>query len=310
MIELNSVAKIFDGNVTALRDVSFSVPTGSICGLLGHNGAGKTTVVKILSTLLRPTAGRAVVAGYDVASQPGQVRASIGLTGQEAALDLLLTGRENLVLFGRLRGMRRNNARRRADELIEQFDMAHAADRPVHTYSGGMRRRIDIAGALVDTPKVLFLDEPTTGLDPRSRRDVWALVSSLSAQDMTVLLTTQYLEEADVLSDSIIILDAGQVIASGTADDLKRRMGFSYCEVTPVNPADLPRIFALVADIEGAEADAATNTVSVPAPNGVATLVEVLRRIETLGVDLHDISLRKPSLDEVFLHLTSSTLTV
>jgi ABC-2 type transport system ATP-binding protein len=306
VIELNSVAKIFDGNVTALRDVSFSVPTGSICGLLGHNGAGKTTVVKILSTLLRPTAGQAVVAGYDVATQPGQVRASIGLTGQEAALDLLLTGRENLVLFGRLRGMRRNTARRRADELIEQFDMAHAADRPVHTYSGGMRRRIDIAGALVDTPKVLFLDEPTTGLDPRSRRDVWALVSSLSAQDITVLLTTQYLEEADVLSDSIVILDAGQVIASGTADDLKRRMGFSYCEVTPVNPADLPRIFALVADIEGAEADASSNTVSVPAPNGVATLVEVLRRIESLGVDLHDISLRKPSLDEVFFKLTGA----
>ena len=310
MIELNSVAKIFDGNVTALRDVSFSVPTGSICGLLGHNGAGKTTVVKILSTLLRPTSGQAVVAGYDVASQPGQVRASIGLTGQEAALDLMLTGRENLVLFGRLRGMRRNTARRRADELIEQFDMAHAADRQVLTYSGGMRRRIDIAGALVDTPRVLFLDEPTTGLDPRSRRDVWALVSSLSAQDITVLLTTQYLEEADVLSDSIVILDAGQVIASGTADDLKTRMGSSYCEVTPVNPADLPRIFALVADIEGAEADVATNTVSVPAPNGVATLVDVLRRIESLGVDLHDISLRKPSLDEVFLHLTSSTITV
>ena len=310
MIELNSVAKIFDGNVTALRDVSFSVPTGSICGLLGHNGAGKTTVVKILSTLLRPTSGQAVVAGYDVVDQPGQVRASIGLTGQAAALDLTLTGRENLVLFGRLRGMRRNTARRRADELIEQFDMKHAADRPVHTYSGGMCRRIDIAGALVDTPRVLFLDEPTTGLDPRSRRDVWALVSSLSAQDITVLLTTQYLEEADVLSDSIVILDAGQVIASGTADDLKTRMGSSYCEVTPVNPADLPQIFALVADIEGAEADVATNTVSVPAPNGVATLVEVLRRIESLGVDLHDISLRKPSLDEVFLHLTSSTITV
>jgi ABC-2 type transport system ATP-binding protein len=309
-IELNGVAKTFGGTVAALRDVSFSVPTGTVCALLGHNGAGKTTVVKILSTLLRPTAGQAVVAGYDVVRQPAKVRASIGLTGQDAALDPLLTGRENLVLFGRLRGMRRTKARLRADELIDQFDMRHAADRRVITYSGGMRRRIDIAAALVDTPKVLFLDEPTTGLDPRSRRDVWALVSSLSAQDITVLLTTQYLEEADVLSDSIVILDAGQVIASGTADDLKRRMGFSYCEVTPVNPADLPRIFAAVADIEGAEAGYAANTVSVPAPDGVATLVDVLRRIERLGIELHDISLRKPSLDEVFLHLTPRTLTV
>jgi len=311
VIELNSVVKTFGGNVTALLDVSFSVPTGSVCALLGHNGAGKTTVVKILSTLLRPTSGQAVVAGYDVVRQPAQVRASIGLTAQDAALDPMLTGRENLVLFGRLRGRRRSSARRRADELLEQFDMQHAADRRVHTYSGGMRRRIDIAAALVDPPKVLFLDEPTTGLDPRSRRDVWALVSSLSAQDITVLLTTQYLEEADVLSDSIVILDAGQVIASGTAEDLKRRMGFTYCEVTPVNPADLSRIFAVVADIEGAEVGYTTNTVSVPAPDGVPTLVEVLRRIETLGVDLHDISLRKPSLDEVFLHLTqSSTVTV
>ena len=307
VIELIGVAKTFGEAVTALRDVSFSVPTGSVCALLGHNGAGKTTVVKILSTLLRPTAGRAAVAGYDVVGQPAQVRASIGLTGQEAALDLMLTGRENLVLFGRLRGLRRQEARRRADELIDRFDMHHAADRQVVTYSGGMRRRIDIAAALVVPPKVLFLDEPTTGLDPRSRRDVWALVSSLSAQDITVLLTTQYLEEADVLSDSVVILDAGQVVASGTADDLKRRMGFSYCEVTPVNPADLNRIFAVVADIEGAEIDNAANTVSVPAPGGVATLTEMLRRIENLGVDLLDISLRKPSLDEVFLHLTPST---
>lgn len=310
MIELTGVAKTFGGSVVALRDVSFSVPTGTVCALLGHNGAGKTTVVKILSTLLRPTSGQAVVAGYDVVRQPAKVRASIGLTGQDAALDPLLTGRENLVLFGRLRGMRRNKARLRADELIDQFDMQHAADRRVITYSGGMRRRIDIAAALVDLPKVLFLDEPTTGLDPRSRRDVWALVSSLAAQDITVLLTTQYLEEADVLSDSIVILDAGQVIASGTADDLKRRMGFSYCEVTPVNPADLPRIFAAVADIEGAEAASAANTVSVPAPDGVATLVDVLQRVDALGVELHDISLRKPSLDEVFLHLTPRTLTV
>ena len=310
VIELSGVAKTFDGAVTALRDVSFSVPTGSVCALLGHNGAGKTTVVKILSTLLRPTSGRAVVAGYDVIRQPAKVRASIGLTGQDAALDLSLTGRENLVLFGRLRGMRRKTAHLRADELIDQFDMQHAADRRVSTYSGGMRRRIDIAAALVDSPKVLFLDEPTTGLDPRSRRDVWALVSSLSAQDITVLLTTQYLEEADVLSDSIIILDAGKVIANGTSDDLKRLVGYSYCEVSPVDPADMPRVFAAVADIDGAEISYAANTVAVPAPAGVATLVEVLRRVEALGVELHDISLRKPSLDEVFLHLTPGTVTV
>jgi ABC-2 type transport system ATP-binding protein len=310
VIELDGVAKTFDRSVSALQDVSFSVPTGSVCALLGHNGAGKTTLVKILATLLRPTAGRAVVSGYDVVRQPGQVRESIGLTAQDAALDQVLTGRENLVLFGRLRRLRRQEARRRADELIERFDMKQAADRPVFTYSGGMRRRIDIAAALVVPPKVLFLDEPTTGLDPRSRRDVWALVASLAAQNITVLLTTQYLDEADVLSDSVVILDAGRVVASGTAEDLKRRMGFGYCEVTPLNPADLNRVFAVVADIEGAEIDAAANTVSVPAREGAATLVMVLRRIEQLGVELLDISLRKPSLDEVFLHLTPSSITV
>ncbi|MGE2688621.1 ATP-binding cassette domain-containing protein [Mycolicibacterium pulveris] len=309
-IELHSVSKTFGGTVTALTDVSFSVPTGTVCALLGHNGAGKTTVVKILSTLLRPTSGQAVVAGYDVVRQPGKVRASIGLTGQEVALDGSLTGRENLVLFARLRGMRRREARMRADELIEQFQMQHAADRRVTTYSGGMRRRIDIAAALVDPPKVLFLDEPTTGLDPRSRRDVWALVSELCAQQITVLLTTQYLEEADVLSDSIVILDGGQIIASGTAEDLKRRVGLSYCEVTPVRPADLTRIFGVLADIEGAEASHESNTVSVPAHDGVATLIEVLRRVDQLGVELHDITLRKPSLDEVFLHLTPGTVSV
>jgi ABC-2 type transport system ATP-binding protein len=310
VIELDGVAKTFGGSVPALQDVSFSVPTGSICALLGHNGAGKTTVVKILATLLRPTAGRAVVAGFDVVQQPGHVRESIGLTAQDAALDQVLTGRENLVLFGRLRRLGRQEARSRADELIDRFDMRQAADRPVHTYSGGMRRRIDIAAALVVPPKVLFLDEPTTGLDPRSRRDVWALVSSLAAQDITVLLTTQYLDEADVLSDSVVILDAGRIIASGTAEDLKRRMGFGYCEVAPLNPADLNRVFAVVADIEGAEIDAAANTVSVPARDGAATLVMVLRRIEALGVELLDISLRKPSLDEVFLHLTPSNIDV
>ena len=306
MIELNGVSMMFDETVVALRDVSFSIPAGTVCGLLGHNGAGKTTIVKILSTLLRPSSGHAVVAGYDVVRDAAKVRASIGLTGQDAALDLALSGRENLVLFARLRGMRRRDARLRAAELIERFGMEHAADRQVATYSGGMRRRIDIAAALVDPPKVLFLDEPTTGLDPRSRRDVWTLVSSLSAQGITVLLTTQYLEEADVFSDEIVILDDGRIIASGTANDLKRRTGQRYCDMTPVNPAALPRVVAAVADIVGAEASPLSNTVSVPAPDGVATLVEMLRRTEVLGIELHDISLRKPSLDEVFLNLTPS----
>ena len=306
MIELNGVAKTFDGTIHALQDVTFSVPSGSVCAVLGHNGAGKTTTIKILSTLLRPTSGRAIVAGYDVVRQPAQVRANIGTTGQLAALDWQLTGRENLVLFGRLRGMRRKHAQLRADALIDQFDMSHAADRRVGTYSVGMRRRIDIAAALVVPPKVLFLDEPTTGLDPRSRRDVWDLVSSLSAQGVTVLLTTQYLEEADVLSDSIVVINEGRVIASGTAEDLKSRVRFSYCTVSPANPADLGRILAAVADLEDAQADREANTVSVLAPNGVATLSEVFRRVDQLGVELVDISLRKPSLDEAFLHLTGS----
>ncbi|HET7741947.1 MAG TPA: ATP-binding cassette domain-containing protein [Mycobacterium sp.] len=309
MIELINVAKTFGQSVPALRDVSFSVPTGSVCALLGHNGAGKTTTVNILSTLLKPTSGRAIVAGYDVAREPTAVRRNIGVTGQDAALDLRLTGRENLVLFGRLRGMRRSQARGRAEELIQQFDMAHAADRQVSGYSGGMRRRIDIAVSLVVPPKVLFLDEPTTGLDPRSRRDVWNLVASLSAQDITVLLTTQYLEEADLLSDSIVILNAGHIVARGTSDELKRQTGSSYCQMTALNRDDLPRIAAALADFEAVEVDTETMTVSVPAPHGVTTLSDVFRRMDELGVDLIDISLRRPSLDEVFLHLTSPTST-
>lgn len=307
MIELHNLAKTFSGQVPALQGVSFSVPTGSICALLGHNGAGKTTAIKILSTLIRPSSGQAIVAGFDVVRDPAEVRASIGVTGQDAALDPLLTGRENLILFSRLRGMKRKQARTRADELIEQFDLVKAANRPVTDYSGGMRRRVDIAAALVIPPKVLFLDEPTTGLDPRSRRDVWSLVASLASQDVTVLLTTQYLEEADVLSDSIVILDAGRVIASGTSDDLKRLVGSGFCQLTPVNVADLPRVALALADLGEVEKNTRENTVSVPAPDGAATLTEVLRRVERLGVELIDISLRKPSLDEVFLHLSSSS---
>ena len=309
MIELNGVAKTFDGAIQALQDVSFSVPTGSVCGVLGHNGAGKTTAIKILSTLLRPTSGHAVVAGYDVVREPDRVRESIGTTGQVTALDWELTGRENLVLFGRLRGMRRKDALLRASVLIDQFDMEHAADRRVITYSIGMMRRIDIAAALVVSPKVLFLDEPTTGLDPRSRRAVWDTVASLSAQGTTVLLTTQYLEEADALSDSIVVIDHGRVIANGTAEELKRRVGFSYCTVSPVNPADLSKIWAAVADLKDAQSDDESNTVSVPAPDGVVTFAEVFRRVDQVGVELADISLRKPSLDEVFLHLTGNVST-
>jgi ABC-2 type transport system ATP-binding protein len=307
VIEVRGVAKTFGGTVCALRDVSFSVPPGSICALLGHNGAGKTTTLKILSTLLRPTSGEAIVAGYDVVRDPALVRKMIGVTGQNAALDMHLTGRENLVLFGRLRGLRRTEARLRADDLIDQVHMSHAADRLVRSYSGGMWRRIDIAAALMVPPKVLFLDEPTAGLDPRFRRDMWHLVSSLKAQGVTVLLTTQYLEEADSFSDSIVIIDAGRVIACGTADDLKRHVGFSYCTVSPANPAELPRIFAVLSDLEGAEFDHEATTVSVLASNGVATFSEVFRRIDQLGVELADISLRKPSLDEAFLHLTAPT---
>lgn len=309
MIELINVAKTFGGSVPALRDVSFSVPTGSVCALLGHNGAGKTTAVNILSTLLKPTSGQAVVAGYDVARQPDQVRRNIGVTGQDAALDLRLTGRENLVLFGRLRGLRRTMARARAEELIQQFDMSHAADRQVSGYSGGMRRRIDIAVSLVVPPKVLFLDEPTTGLDPRSRRDVWNLVASMAAQDITVLLTTQYLEEADILSDSIVILNAGEIVARGTSDELKRQTGSSYCQMTALNSEDLPRIAVALADFQEVEVDPDTSSVSVPAPEGVATLSEVFRRMNELDIELMDISLRRPSLDEVFLHLTTPVIT-
>ena len=308
-IEVDGLTKTFGGGTSALRGVSFSVPAGSVCGLLGHNGAGKTTTINILSTLISPSSGRAMVAGYDVARQPVQVRASIGMAGQFTAVDPMLTGRENLVLFGRMLGLRRQEAKARADELIGQFDLVAAADRRVATYSGGMWRRVDLASALVVRPKVLFLDEPTTGLDPRSRRDVWALVSSLASEEVTVLLTTQYLEEADVLSDSIVLIDHGEVIASGTAEDLKRRVGASYCEVTPANPAHLYQVAEALAGLEGIDINVDATSVSVLARDGLATLGEVFRRIDAVDVELADISLRKPSLDEAFLHLTEQAVT-
>ena len=304
-IVVDAVTKTF-GDHEALRGVTFTAPAGAVLGVLGPNGAGKTTTINILSTLAKPSSGRALVAGFDVVRQAGDVRESIGLTGQYAAVDELLTGRENLVLFGRLRGMNRAAARTRADELLATFSLTDAGERRVSTYSGGMRRRVDIACGLVVPPKVVFLDEPTTGLDPRSRREVWDLVSSLSGQGITTLLTTQYLEEADALSDSIVVIDRGEVIADGTAEELKRRVGGSYCEVTPVHPADATRVGDALAGLDGVEVDVDAGTVSVPAPDGVATLSEVFRRVGDLGVELTDISLRKPSLDEVFFALTGA----
>ena len=304
MIELDRLCKSY-GSFWALNDVSFTVPTGSVLALLGHNGAGKTTAVQILSTLVPPTGGRAMVGGHDVVKQAAQVRTNIAVTGQRASIDNVITGRQNLTLFGRLRGLRRKAAHRRADELLAQFELDHAADRPVSTYSGGMQRRLDIAAALVVTPQVLFLDEPTTGLDPRSRRQVWELVSTLADDGVTVLLTTQYLEEADVLSDSIVILNSGRVAAHGTADELKDRTGATYCQVTLVSPADIPRAVAALRDIGDVDSNEEANTVSVRAREGAATLAEVIRRTDKAGLTLLDISLRRPTLDEVFLNLST-----
>lgn len=306
-IEVTKLHKRF-GDFTAVHDVSFSVPKGSIVALLGPNGAGKTTTVNMLCTLLKPDGGSATVAGHDIASDAPGVRRAIMLTGQFAALDESLTGKENLVLFGRLLGMTKKHAAARSDELLEEFGLTEAAGRRVGQYSGGMRRRIDIACGLVTQPDVVFLDEPTTGLDPRSRQDVWNVVEQLRASGVTILLTTQYLEEADMLSDSIVVIDAGRVIAEGTSDELKAATGAAYCEITPAHPAYLPRLRARLRDLivdSGSAVDSDSSTLSVPAPNGPQTLAEVMRRTEAAKIPLADIALRRPSLDEVFLALTA-----
>ncbi|MFI5777110.1 ATP-binding cassette domain-containing protein [Nocardia sp. NPDC051570] len=302
-IVVESVEKAF-GEVRALRGISFTVPAGSVLGVLGPNGAGKTTMVSVLSTLVRPDAGRALVAGHDVVRAAAQVRASIMLTGQYAALDEVLTGRENLVLFGRLMGLRPKQAKERAAQLLDQFELVEAADRRVGRYSGGMRRRIDIACGLVRLPKVVFLDEPTTGLDPVSRQQLWALIRELKRQGVTILLTTQYLEEADALSDNIIVIDQGRVIAEGTADQLKARSGASYCEVVPVDAGEVARVVSVLEGLGELTVAESADRVSLPAPGGAATLAEVLGRVNEAGIELIDIALRRPSLDEVFIKLT------
>ncbi|MBJ7462963.1 MAG: ATP-binding cassette domain-containing protein [Mycolicibacterium sp.] len=303
-IELDDITKSFRDK-QALSGVTFRMPAGTVLGVLGPNGAGKTTTINVLSTLIRPTSGSAKVAGYDVVTQAAQVRKSIGLTGQYAAIDEMLTGRENLVLFGELNGLSRAQARARADELLEAFSLTDAGGRRVGTYSGGMRRRADIACGLVAEPAVVFLDEPTTGLDPRSRREVWDLVSSLTGRGTSVLLTTQYLDEADALSDSIVVIDHGRVIAEGTADELKERVGGSFCQVTPVHTADGPRIAEALSGLGEVSTDPDTGALSIPAPGGLSTISEVFRRLEALDIEVGDIALRKPSLDEVFFTLTA-----
>ncbi|WP_280234113.1 ATP-binding cassette domain-containing protein [Nocardia cyriacigeorgica] len=305
-VQVTDVRKSF-GEVHALQGISFTAERASVLGVLGPNGAGKTTTVKILSTLLRPDSGTAIVAGHDVQKDPAGVRRSIMMTGQYAALDENLSGRENLELFGRLMGLTKSAARNRADTLLEEFDLVSAGRRAVRNYSGGMRRRVDIACGLVVRPEVVFLDEPTTGLDPRSRQGVWDLVNALKAQGITVLLTTQYLEEADVLSDNIIVIDKGTVIAEGTADELKEKTGGSYCEVVPLDPSDLAGAATALGDLVPAAVSAELDggdRLSIPAPEGATTLAEALRRLDAAGIELADIALRRPSLDDVFLSIT------
>ena len=309
-VVVEGIGKSF-GAVDALRDVSFQVRPGEVVALLGPNGAGKTTTVEILSTLTKPSRGTARVAGYDVVAEPAMVRRSIMLTGQHVALDDMLTGYENLVMFGRLQGLPNAVARTRARELLREFDLESAAERRVSTYSGGMRRRVDIACGLVVRPQVVFLDEPTTGLDPRSRQAIWDLVTTFKAAGIATLLTTQYLEEADALSDRIIVVDHGSIVAHGTAEDLKKRTGGTVCEIVPSDPADVRAVAvalgALLPEQNRATLTADSDRVSIPAPDGPRTLGAALAKLTAAGIDLADIGLRKPSLDDVFLSLTGSS---
>ncbi|WP_448061494.1 ATP-binding cassette domain-containing protein [Cellulomonas hominis] len=301
------------GDVTALGGVDLDVQPGTVLGLLGPNGAGKTTIVRILATLLRADAGTATVAGIDVAKDPAAVRRRIGLAGQYAAVDEYLTGFENLLMIGRLYHLGKRRSQERARELLARFRLEEAGDRPTRTYSGGMRRRLDLAGSLVAEPPVLFLDEPTTGLDPRGRTDMWEVIRTLVAEGTTLLLTTQYLEEADVLADDIVVIDRGLLIARGTADELKRQVGGERLEVTVADPARLAETEHLLASlgVPGAQArlDAERRTLWLAVDSGVGALTEALRRLDAAGIALDDVGLRRPTLDDVFLRLTGRAAT-
>ncbi|NJP93126.1 ATP-binding cassette domain-containing protein [Nonomuraea sp. FMUSA5-5] len=292
------------GDTHALRGLDLSVPAGTVCGVLGPNGAGKTTAVRILATLSDPDAGHARIAGHDVVREAAQVRERIGLAGQYAAVDEKLTGRGNLRMFGRLYHLPRRQAHQRADELLDRFGLTDAADRPVHGYSGGMRRRLDLITCLILRPEVLFLDEPTTGLDPRSRGEIWDSIRELVADGTTVLLTTQYLDEADQLADDIAVIDHGKVIATGTPDELKATIG-DRLDVTLEDPATLPAAATVLTTLAGTEpttTDADRLTVALPATG--LRLADIVRELDHAGVAAADLSLRRPTLDEVFLRLT------
>ncbi|WP_285486464.1 ATP-binding cassette domain-containing protein [Amycolatopsis taiwanensis] len=304
-VQVRALEKAY-GSTRALNGVDLTIPTGQVLGLLGPNGAGKTTTVRILTTLLRADSGEAWVAGHNVRTEPDAVRRAIGLSGQYAAVDENLTGFENLYLVGRLYGRKRAAARARARELLARFRLEEAADRPAKGYSGGMRRRLDLAGALVAEPSVVVLDEPTTGLDPGGRLDTWKVIKELVADGTTVLLTTQYLEEADHLADTIVVIDKGRVIASGTADELKAMIGGERLELVVASAADLPATRQVLREVGSGEpaGDDQARRVEILVDTGPKALIEALRRLDAQGITVQDVALHRPTLDDVFLSLT------
>lgn len=308
-IVVNNVHKSY-GNVKALDGVTFTAPKGKVLGLLGPNGAGKTTIVRILTTLLKPDSGEVSVAGIDVLKNPTLARQVFGLAGQYPAVDEQLTGRENLVMVGQLYHFSGREAKRRADELLERFTLTDAAKRPIKTYSGGMRRRLDLAASIVAKPQVLFLDEPTTGLDPRTRNDLWDVIRELVQDGTTLLLTTQYLEEADQLADTIAVMDKGAVIAKGTADELKAQLASDFIELRTENVQNTQRAITLLEPIaHKAPTTNSDNLITVPVDNGAYAIADVVRVLDGEGIAIGDLSLRRPSLDDVFLSLTGQEIT-